>query len=60
MVKAQGGSIEYDQLKASGLSDRDIHMLLNFGASHRSILLWAKEHRIPISGEQGANLGVSK
>ena len=55
MVKAQGGSIEYDQLKASGLSDGDIHMLRNSGASHRAILLWAKENRIPVSGDQGAN-----
>ena len=34
---------EYEELKAAGLSDHNIMMLRNIGASHRSILEFAKK-----------------
>ncbi len=36
----------YEQFKAAGLSERDITMLRNFGATDAAILLWAKKHRL--------------
>ncbi len=35
----------YEQFKAAGLTERDITMLRNFGATDAAILLWAKSHR---------------
>ena len=34
---------EYDELKSAGLTDQQIHMLRNTGASHAAILMYAKQ-----------------
>ena len=38
---------EYDELRSAGLTDHQIKMLRNTGASHRAILLWAKQRKAP-------------
>lgn len=35
---------EYEELKAEGLTDKEITLLRSFGCTHAAILLWAKQH----------------
>lgn len=36
---------EYEELKDAGMTDNNIRMARNAGASHKAILLWAKRYR---------------
>jgi hypothetical protein len=49
---------EYEELRAAGLSDEQIKMLRNSGATHEAILLYARERRAELAKQNARGISI--